>query len=274
MKKIKSLIKFSSVLILMLSPFLISGCTYTESQSTMNQGPDGYNIDDLNNYGEWVHIDPYGNAWSPFVVSDWMPFENGYWTYADGNWTWISYEPFGWIVYHYGYWYKDSFYGWVWIPADNDWSPARVKWIDYGDYIGWAPMPPPGFVYPSPWEKRENHYWHIVRRKDFTRNDIQNYVVQNLVRNDMGGRNIENNPPSRSRIESSTGSRISEVKIPREDVRVQKREIKKMKLPPEEVRKVQQNTPLISQKVLVPRDRYREQHNQTMQKTRKDNSKR
>ena len=253
MKKLISLIKINGIILLIFFPLITAGCSYTESQNTMDQtAPDGYNLDELNNYGEWVHIDNYGDAWRPYVVSDWMPFDNGYWAYADGSWTWISYEPFGWIVYHYGYWYDDSFYGWVWIPSDNQWSPARVEWVDYDNYIGWAPLPPPGIVYSQPWERRENNYWQVVRKKDFDKEDIWNYRVENPVRNEMGGRGVSNEPPDRSRIEASTGSRINEVKIQREDVGVKKREIMRMNLPPGEVKKVEKTLRRSGKKFLFP----------------------
>jgi Family of unknown function (DUF6600) len=275
MNKLKCLIKISSFLVLILSPLLISGCAYTGTQDTTNNSsPDGYNLDDLNNYGEWVHLDNYGDAWRPYVVSDWMPFENGDWSYADGNWTWVSYEPFGWIVYHYGYWYDDSFYGWVWIPSDNPWSPARVNWISYDNYIGWAPLPPPGVVYASPWENHRDRYWQVVRNDDFTKDDVGNYRVENPIRNEMGGRSVVNEPPSRSSIERITGSNVNEFKIHRETVRLPKREITKMDLPPAESRRVEQNSQRVSRSVLVPRERFHAQHQEARQRSRNDNSKR
>jgi hypothetical protein len=121
----------STLLTLSVQGCYTSGVGYTDSGAA----PAAYNIDDLNAYGEWVPLDNYGRGWRPYAVADWMPFDNGHWAYADGAWTWISYEPFGWMVYHYGYWYNDPIYGWAWIPSDESWSPARV---------GWAPLPPPG----------------------------------------------------------------------------------------------------------------------------------
>jgi hypothetical protein len=269
MKKMKWLTKISAAMLFIVVPILISGCSYTESQSAMNQtaGPNDYNIQDLNNYGEWIYISPYGDCWRPYVVSDWMPFENGHWAYSEGNWTWISYEPFGWIVYHYGNWYDDPIYGWVWIPSNDAWSPARVMWYDYGNYIGWAPLPPPGVNYGNPWEINEHHYWNVVRRQDFTQDDVRDFEVRNPVRNEMGGRSMmngqpERKPPSRSRIESSIGSRVNEVKIPRETVKLPRREIKRMHLPPEEARRVKQHSPRVRRRALVSREKFHAQHHE------------
>ena len=262
MKKNVVFIAFSTLLLLIL-PLAAAGCSYSETGSTMNQSaPDGYNVDDLNQYGEWVHVNPYGEAWRPYTVADWQPFTDGYWTYSGGDWTWISYEPFGWIVYHYGYWYNDPFYGWVWIPSDNQWSPARVNWVDYGDYIGWSPLPPPGVVYGPPWESREYKYWNVVRKQDFDREDVGNYRVGNPVRNDMGGRSeVRNEPPDRMRLESSTGDRIKDVRIPHRKVEIQKRELSRLDLPPAEKRKVDNHAEQVRRNKLISRDRYREQHN-------------
>ena len=264
MKKLNSLIKLCSFLLIVIFPLLAAGCAYQESQSLTNQTPppDGYNMDDLNNYGEWVHISPYGDCWRPYVVADWMPFDNGYWVNADAGWTWVSYEPFGWIVYHYGYWYDDPFYGWVWMPSDNDWSPARVDWITYDNYIGWAPLPPPGVVYGSPWESRATRYWDVVRIEDFDKEDVGTYRVENPLRNTMGGREVSHRPPIRKIIETTTGRSINPIRIQQENVKIQKRELMKINLPPTESQKIERNSPRIKEKVLVPRQQYREQQQQ------------
>jgi len=264
MKRINLFIKLCGFLMIAIFPLLASGCSSSENQSMMKESaPDGYNLDDLNNYGEWVHVTPYGDCWHPYVVSDWMPFNNGYWVDADAGWTWISYEPFGWIVYHYGYWYDDSSYGWVWIPSDNEWSPARVDWIDYDDFIGWAPLPPPGVVYGAPWESRATRYWEVVRKNDFDSEDVGNYRVKNPLRNTMEGREVSYTSPTRKDIETSTGRSINQIKIRREDVKIHKKELTRINLPPAEVSKVDKYAPAITEKVLIPRGKYYELLRQT-----------
>lgn len=260
MKVMNSLQKLVVFLLMIIFPLLVAGCSYSENQTAMNQSsPDGYNVDDLNNYGDWIHITTYGDAWRPYVVSDWMPYENGYWTYSDAGWTWMSYEPFGWIVYHYGYWYNDPYNGWVWIPSDNQWSPGRVDWIDYGDYVGWAPMPPPGVVYAAPWETRGQGYWEVVRKQDFDKENVGYYRVKNPVRNTMGGREVSNEPPDRTIIQTATGRSVNVVKLPRETVNAQKREIQRVKTPPGEEKEIEQHQERVKEKVLLPRDQYREE---------------
>jgi hypothetical protein len=98
--------------------------------------------------GNWIEVEGYGYGWQPDIaVSDpnWRPYTDGYWAYTDYGWTWISYEDFGWACYHYGRWAYLADYGWVWFPgSDLDWGPAWVSWRVGDDYIGWAPLPPPG----------------------------------------------------------------------------------------------------------------------------------
>ena len=102
--------------------------------------------------GNWIEVGDYGYCWQPDVAasdSNWRPYSDGYWTYTDLGWTWVSYEDFGWATYHYGRWARLSDLGWIWVPgSDNEleWGPAWVSWRTGGDYIGWAPLPPRGHV--------------------------------------------------------------------------------------------------------------------------------
>ncbi len=97
--------------------------------------------DALQDYGDWVLIEPYGYLFRPRVsYSDWRPYESGFWAPTDAyGWVWISNEPFGWATYHYGRWAYDEFQGWVWKPG-VDWAPAWVDWRANDQYIGWAPL--------------------------------------------------------------------------------------------------------------------------------------
>src|SRR5260221_3644211 len=95
----------------------------------------------LSPYGEWIQVGDYGYCWRPGGVDeDWAPYADGYWAYTDAGWTWVSYEEFGGIVYHYGRWVKVEDVGWCWVP-DYEWGPAWVSWRRSDDYVGWAPLP-------------------------------------------------------------------------------------------------------------------------------------
>lgn len=98
--------------------------------------------DALSPHGDWIYADDYGYVFQPAVAqdTDWAPYSDGYWSYTDAGWTWISNEDFGWATYHYGRWVRmqDS---WVWVPG-NEWAPAWVSWRQTDDHVGWAPLPP------------------------------------------------------------------------------------------------------------------------------------
>jgi hypothetical protein len=96
----------------------------------------------LGPYGEWVQDPDYGYVWHPTNVDEnWAPYTDGYWAYTDGGWTWVSYEDYGGVVYHYGRWAQIPGFGWVWVPGET-WAPAWVSWRVSDDYVGWAPLPP------------------------------------------------------------------------------------------------------------------------------------
>jgi hypothetical protein len=101
--------------------------------------------DALQDYGDWVLIEPYGFVFRPRVdYATFRPYADGFWAPSDPwGWVWISAEPFGWATYHYGNWFWDSFQGWVWTPG-VDWGPAWVNWQLAGNYAGWAALPPRG----------------------------------------------------------------------------------------------------------------------------------
>jgi len=102
----------------------------------------GFFYDTLDPYGEWVQVPDYGYVWHPTGVDEnWAPYTDGYWAYTDGGWTWVSYEDYGGVVYHYGRWTRIPGEGWVWVPGDT-WAPAWVSWRVSDDYVGWAPLPP------------------------------------------------------------------------------------------------------------------------------------
>lgn len=93
-------------------------------------------------YGEWVWTQRCGWVWSPYNVPvDWRPYTRGRWVMSDYGWTWASSEPWGWACFHYGRWFDDDTYGWVWCPG-TVWAPAWVCWRYSDDWIGWAPLPP------------------------------------------------------------------------------------------------------------------------------------
>ncbi|MDH4272391.1 MAG: hypothetical protein OEW18_10520 [Candidatus Aminicenantes bacterium] len=96
---------------------------------------------ELDEYGDWNWINPYGWVWVPGGVgSAWRPYYNGSWTWLSlGGWTWLPYDPWGWVTFHYGRWGWQGGLGWYWIPG-TIWGPAWVGWWYGPDYWAWAPL--------------------------------------------------------------------------------------------------------------------------------------
>jgi len=128
---------------------------------------------DLDQYGEWMHVQGYGTVWRPYAEEGWRPFTYGHWVHTGRGWHWDSDEPFGWIVCHYGNWYNDQELGWIWVPG-YDWSPARVQWSVTDGEIAWAPLPPPmiGHRYPRPMRVE----WMSVPAPMFMATDIRSHL--------------------------------------------------------------------------------------------------
>ena len=136
---------------------------------------------DLQPYGEWIEIDYDVFVWRPTSVNySWQPYSIGRWVWSSDGWFWDSYEPFGWATYHYGRWFYDDYYGWVWMP-DTKWGPSWVEWRYNDNYIGWAPLPPYaefrvniGIHFSISWRSNPLH-WHFVRFDHFHHHNVHRY---------------------------------------------------------------------------------------------------
>jgi hypothetical protein len=214
--------------------------TQSSSQTNISDNNyEDYNVDELNSYGSWEHIDRYGSVWRPSVTGSWQPFSYGDWMYDGSDWVWDSYEPYGWIVYHYGNWYYDPFYGWVWIPG-RTWSRARVIWIQYDNYIGWAPQPPTGVYWDDPWANSQIDAWNVVEARDFTREGISQYRVSRPYKNrDTDNQRIIRQQPDRRQIEGYTGRPVQRVEMQRKDVKVGNGKLYRMDPPKEKINQTQ-----------------------------------
>jgi len=139
--------------------------TLLQSTSSQYVGPGVYGTEDLDQYGAWSEVPPYGPVWRPANVGpNWAPYQAGQWVWEDWyGWTWVSYDPWGWAPYHYGRWFYQSGFGWGWYPGlrgmRHYWSPALVGFFGFGGGgigvgfgfggIGWVPLAP--FEVFHPW---------------------------------------------------------------------------------------------------------------------------
>ncbi len=118
-------------------------------------------------YGSWVQYPGYGLVFVPsqaVVGRSFRPYTHGHWEHTEWGWTWVDHHPFGWATGHYGRWFYDASYGWVWVPG-TQWSPAWVSWRTGGGYIGWTAMPP-GSVYGGSYTVYDSS-WVFVRTSGF-----------------------------------------------------------------------------------------------------------
>jgi hypothetical protein len=97
----------------------------------------------LAGYGEWTWVSGLGRVWRPWVAASWRPYTHGRWVSTIYGWTWVAYEPWGYVPHHYGSWAYSSF-GWVWVPGYS-YSYANVVWVQAGGYVGWYARPPWGW---------------------------------------------------------------------------------------------------------------------------------
>jgi len=153
-----------------------------------------YGLEDLDYYGVWIYVAPYGWVWSPHVAVGWAPYYYGRWTWVDWyGWTWVSYDPWGWAPYHYGRWF---YHGnrWCWWPGGvhvrHYWSPALVAFIGFGNVhvgfgfgrIGWVPLAPYEPYYP--WYGPG--YYRAYRNATYIDNSVtivNNINIYNTYRN-------------------------------------------------------------------------------------------
>ncbi len=111
--------------------------------------------EDLDGYGRWVNVPPYGMVWQPTTVAvGWAPYHYGHWAWVEPwGWTWIDDAPWGFAPFHYGRWAFGAG-GWLWVPGAVAvrpvYSPALVAFVGGGGIgIGvaaWFPLGP-GEVY-------------------------------------------------------------------------------------------------------------------------------
>ena len=97
----------------------------TTAAPAQEEGGIGMFYSSLGSQGEWISMEvghmPGGRpAWR--LTGD--RILDGHWVWTDDGWYWASDEPWAWAMYHYGRWYNDDYYGWVWVPGMNGHRPG------------------------------------------------------------------------------------------------------------------------------------------------------
>jgi hypothetical protein len=125
------------------------------SLSARYVAPGVIGYEDLDGYGQWEVIPPYGAVWVPAVPAGWAPYRFGHWVWVGPwGWTWIDDAPWGFAPFHYGRWISyNGFWGWAPGPiyARPCYAPALVAWFGgpgfgagfsfgIGGGVAWVPL--------------------------------------------------------------------------------------------------------------------------------------
>ncbi|PWT91769.1 MAG: hypothetical protein C5B54_04670 [Acidobacteria bacterium] len=220
----RTLIRILWVLLLGLL-FTVSTPTVTQAKAVVGATVDTRNFSMLAEFGNWRNVPRFGQVWAPAMRGDWRPFFYGEWVYADDGWTWDSYEPYGWLVYHYGNWVYDPSFGWVWVPG-YDYSPAPVDWVTYDDYIGWAPLPPPGFALPDLFAPQFATVFTVVPVNDFDRDDVARVALRKPPA-PSNRASVRKAKPDTQMIEKVTHRKIEPLKLNHEQAKIGEKTLRK-----------------------------------------------
>ena len=148
--------------------------------------------EDLDQYGAWRNVPPYGWVWTPTsVVAGWAPYRYGHWVWvAPWGWTWIDEAPWGFAPFHYGRWaFADGV--WLWVPGRvverPVYAPALVAFVGGprfslsvsigggGGGVAWFPLGP-GEVYRPAYHVSDVY----VRNVNVTHVNVTNINVTNV----------------------------------------------------------------------------------------------
>jgi hypothetical protein len=202
--------------------------------------------DALAPHGDWILSAQFGHVWRPGrVAAGWRPYTDGRWVYSDFGWMFVSNAPWGWATFHYGRWYLDPYYGWLWVPG-YEWAPAWVVFHQGSGWIGWAPLPPRVSlsVVVGGRHRIDPRYYYFVEERHFTDRRIRSRIVPvernvrlvhsvpNVTRFSRSGDRYLNRSLANDRIERASRSRVMQHRVvdaPRFDersrTRVERREV-------------------------------------------------
>jgi hypothetical protein len=201
-----------------------------------------FNFDStLAGYGEWTWVSGLGRVWRPWVATSWRPYTYGRWVFTSYGWTWVAYEPWGYVPHHYGNWAYTAF-GWVWVPG-YDYSCANVVWVRAGGYVGWYARPPWGWShvkhgfhsgyhhgyrngyrngYHDGW--RDARYATYVDWRHFGSENVSRYSVTHRIASNSRIEGLADGP-SRNEVRRRGGGAMTTTALSRRTVTMNGREI-------------------------------------------------
>jgi len=137
------------------------------SASAQYVAPDTIGYSDLDEFGVWREVAPWGAAWTPRgLPAGWAPYRFGHWTWVElWGWTWIDDAPWGFAPFHYGRWILlDG--RWSWIPGPRHvrpiYAPALAIFMAGAERarVAWFPLGP-GETYVPPYRCSASYLTNI-----------------------------------------------------------------------------------------------------------------
>lgn len=181
---------------------------------------------ELQTSGEWTNMPPYGRVWVPGGISaSWRPYYDGRWIWMQTcGWTWLPYESWGWVTFHFGRWHWNIGVGWYWIPT-TIWGPGWVSWHWGYDYCGWAPLSYygyPGVIinniyyerYTSPYYPAHSRALTVIRKDQLQARRISRVALSGDSVRGLGKIQLTKNAPAdgaartRLSVEKLTGNKV------------------------------------------------------------------
>jgi hypothetical protein len=163
-----------------------------QSQSVRYVSRQTIGYEDLDQYGVWRQVPPYGWVWVPTgMAAGWAPYRYGHWVWVDPwGWTWIDDAPWGFAPFHYGRWAFSSI-GWVWVPGamapSPVYAPALVAFVGVGGVgvAAWFPLGPGEVYRPAYFASavyvRQMNIVHVTNVMVITNTASVRYVNQGVV---------------------------------------------------------------------------------------------
>jgi hypothetical protein len=97
----------------------------------------------------------------------------------------VSYEPWGWLPYHYGRWHHSVSLGWTWLPGAafsfHFWSPGLVRFYHGRDHISWCPLGPGDYYNVNNYFYNRTYAYYITNLRLQQRRGPEDLINRNVA---------------------------------------------------------------------------------------------
>lgn len=194
--------------------------------------------EDLDQYGAWRNVPPYGWVWTPTAVAPgWAPYRYGHWVWVSPwGWTWVDDAPWGFAPFHYGRWaYAGG--AWVWVPGRiverPVYAPALVAFVGGPNFnisvavggggggVAWFPLGP-GEIYRPAYHVSDVYVRNInVTHVNVTNINVTNVNVTNVRYVNRNVQGAVTAVPQQAFVSARPVAQVARVVPPQEAARAQ-----------------------------------------------------